>query len=548
MKIFPRLLILLVALLPALAIAQAPTRGEQLVSQGKKNLEDLKGIGKQLELVEARLVRFEAQDKKPVVKHGRGRKVDLAVVKARRYAAFARHGYKSMVVPLKSVPDTFDCRTDGGFKVLPVNDQGQCFPAGTPVTVATVSAGVWNASLQAQEPIERIKVGDVVVSDKGRPKKVLNVYERSIDERLYTLQVEGVARFKATGDHPVLVGEGAYKPLRLISNEPVGVLHKDFRGLVTIRYMLASAVRDPAASKCTVYNLGVEDDRGYVAGGVCVHNCGDCFGVSSFDGCSMALIYAGLLPLDGSKGRLSSQYGLDNPNAFQGGCNGGDEGQVIDFVKTNGAPLTSDYGPYTASPGQPKPTAGMKFYKIQDYGFADVTVGAGGVASTALMQAAIAKNGPISVAFDAGGCDAYQWPQVMTAGGNNVDHAVLCIGWKTVNGKVIFLGMNQWGDWGGPGGTFWIQEGSYSWGTEAMWVYAGAPTPPPPGPPTPPAPGNIDLILKDATPAQQAALLAQMGKLPPAPPTGIVITPDMTLLQFAEAIVAASKSKEPPKK
>lgn len=404
MKIFPRLLILLLAFLPAFAIAQAPTPGEQLVSQSKANLEDLKGIGKQLELVEARLVRFEAQDKpKPAVKHGRGRKVDPKDVRARMYSAFARHGYKSMVTPLKMVPDTFDCRTDGGFKVLPVDDQGQC---------------------------------------------------------------------------------------------------------------------------------------------------GDCFGVSTFDGASMALIYAGQLPLDGTKGRLSSQYGLDNPNAFQGGCNGGDEGQVLQFLKDTGAPLTSDYGPYTASPGQPKPTAGMKFYKIQDYGFADITAGAGGVANTALMQAAIVKYGPISVAFDASGYENYVWPQVLTAGGNNVDHAVLCIGWKTVNGKVIFLGMGQWGDFGGPGGTFWIQEGSYSWGVEAMWIYAGAPTPPPPGPPTPPvppAPGNITLTLKDVTPAQAADLLAQLGG---TLPQGIVITPGMTFEQFVDAYIAAKSKagKGPPKK
>ncbi len=60
-----------------------------------------------------------------------------------------------------------------------------------------------------------------------------------------------------------------------------------------------------------------------------------------------------MLPNDGTKGRLSSQYGLDFPDAFQGGCDGGDESQVADYVKTHGVPLTSDYGPYTASPGRP---------------------------------------------------------------------------------------------------------------------------------------------------------------------------------------------------
>lgn len=272
--------------------------------------------------------------------------------------------------------------------------------------------------------------------------------------------------------------------------------------------------------------------------------CGDCFGVSAFDGCSMALVYAGVLPLDGSKGRLSSQYGLDNQNAFQGGCNGGDEGQVIDFVMNTGAPLTSDYGPYTASPGQLKPTAGMKFYKIKDYGFADIAVGAGGVANTALMQAAIAKYGPISVAFDAGGCDSYQWPQVMTARGNNVDHAVLCIGWKTENGKVIFLGMNQWGNWGGPGGTFWIQESSYSWGVEAMWISGGtAPVPPPPDPPS----GNTTITI-DLTPAQKAIVQQQVGGATPLPANTIVVTPELANAMQIIADAFSKAAKNSPKK
>src|ERR1700674_3724347 len=94
--------------------------------------------------------------------------------------------------------------------------------------------------------------------------------------------------------------------------------------------------------------------------------CGDCFGVSSMDVCSMALIKAGQLPLDPVKGRLSSQYGLDFTVCFVGGCNGGDEAQVIDYLKTTGAPLTSDYGPYTASPGTPKDVSGMKFWTIAD--------------------------------------------------------------------------------------------------------------------------------------------------------------------------------------
>jgi len=206
-------------------------------------------------------------------------------------------------------------------------------------------------------------------------------------------------------------------------------------------------------------------------------SCGDCFGVSSADGCSMALIKAGILPLDASKGRMSSQYGLDNSNAFQGGCNGGDEAQVIDFIK--------HYGPYTARPGRPKPLTGMQIYKIGDWGYC-TPAQQQGVASTQDIKDCMIQHGPISVAFDASECDNYQWPGTMTGRGQNVDHAVLCIGWDDTHdngdGSMgAFLGMNQWGaSWGGPGGTFWIKYGADSWGTEAIWIAAGTIPPPPP--------------------------------------------------------------------
>lgn len=214
--------------------------------------------------------------------------------------------------------------------------------------------------------------------------------------------------------------------------------------------------------------------------------CGDCFGVSAADGCSMALIKANKLPNDTSKGRLSSQYGLDC-GKFQGGCGGGDEAQVIDEIMHNGFPLTSDYGPYTANPGRCK-ASGLTMHKIVNYGFC-TPAQQQGIADTQDMKNCIAQYGPISVAFDASGCDSYQWPNVMKGRGNNVDHAVLCIGWD--DSLQAFLGMNQWGGWGGPGGTFWIGYGSYSWGTEAIWIDGGAPIPPPPPPPGPVGPGPV---------------------------------------------------------
>lgn len=220
--------------------------------------------------------------------------------------------------------------------------------------------------------------------------------------------------------------------------------------------------------------------------------CGDCFGVSSADACSMALIKAGVLPYDGTTGRLSSQFGLDS-GAFVGGCNGGDEAQVIDYLKTNGFPLTSDYGPYVGGPQRLKPIAGMTMYKIADWGYCTPSQ-EDGIANTQDIKNAMVRYGPISVAFDAGECDDYQWPQTMRGRGRNVDHAVLCVGWDDNhdNGdgtKGAFIGKNQWGRGFGELGTnrFWIKYGADSWGTEAIWMSASAsPLPIPPVPPVVP--------------------------------------------------------------
>lgn len=209
--------------------------------------------------------------------------------------------------------------------------------------------------------------------------------------------------------------------------------------------------------------------------------CGSCYQFSGAGPCTDAFIKAGQKSIFGTGNGFAEQYGMDCHRNW-GGCNGGDELDIISWAKTNGLPTEADYGKYRGgSTGTCK--TGVAYHKIADWGYC--TPGQqNGVASTADMQKCIAAYGPISVAFDAGGCDSYQGG-IMRGRGSNVDHAVMCIGWKTqANGKVAFLGQNQWGTSWGESGYFWIEEGSYSWGTEAIWVVA-TPLPPPPPPPSP---------------------------------------------------------------
>lgn len=205
--------------------------------------------------------------------------------------------------------------------------------------------------------------------------------------------------------------------------------------------------------------------------------CGSCYGVSSVDVCSMALARAGKVKPDES-GRLSCQYGMDC-GGFDGGCNGGLESQVIGYIKDRGFPLTTDYKPYSASVGRCSFDKAKPLLRILDYGYCTPNQ-EGGIATVQDMKNCLKQYGPISVAFDAGGCDGYT-DGVMKGRGGNVDHAVSCIGWD--DSKNAFLGRNQWGTGWGMKGYFWIDYGSYLWGTDAIWVTAGSPPGPAPAAP-----------------------------------------------------------------
>lgn len=225
--------------------------------------------------------------------------------------------------------------------------------------------------------------------------------------------------------------------------------------------------------------------------------CGDCFGVSVADGAASCMAKAGILPAT-EDGRLSLQCGLDC-GGFDGGCNGGDEAQVFEYLRTTGLPLQKDYGPYRASPGRCKDLSGMKIYKISNWGYCTPSQESG-VANTQDIKNCMIQYGRISVAFDASECDGYNGG-TMTGRGRGVDHAVLNDGWDDNhdNGdgtKGAWIGQNQWSKlWGitinGIPGRFWIAYGADSFGYEAIWCSASStppPTPPGPTPPVPPGP------------------------------------------------------------
>lgn len=224
--------------------------------------------------------------------------------------------------------------------------------------------------------------------------------------------------------------------------------------------------------------------------------CGDCSYFGAVGTAESSLFLAGIVKNDGSF-ELSRQQALDCIPE-NGQCDGGNSSVVCDKMKGGyGLVQTKDYGPYTASPGACKDVSGKQAYVIKDWAFIDLN---NQVASTANMKAAIKQYGPIQVNVDASAFDNYQKGQVLRGPGNNVDHAIKCLGWQTdaTTGKTNFILENSWGAGWGDDGCGLIEEGSFSFGDGALFctslglIPPAPPTPVPPGPvppiPVPPEP------------------------------------------------------------
>lgn len=197
--------------------------------------------------------------------------------------------------------------------------------------------------------------------------------------------------------------------------------------------------------------------------------CGSCW---DFSGTGVVEIAFNLAGIGGGAGTmiLSEEYTLSCGK--NGGCNGDDNVTVLEWAKSTGLPLTSDYGGYEASPGRCKYTSGMTLYKIQDWGFADSS-GGNGVAPTDAIKAAIIAHGCVGAAIAAD--DAFsniQGEQVFDrTTSQGIDHDIILVGWDDSKGsKGAWLLRNSWSSTWANGGYCWIGYGVNLVGTEAVWA------------------------------------------------------------------------------
>lgn len=165
---------------------------------------------------------------------------------------------------------------------------------------------------------------------------------------------------------------------------------------------------------------------------------------------------------------LSEEYTL---SCYRNGqCNGDDNTTVLDWAKAHGLPLTSDYGPYKASPGKCHYKHKMALYKIDDWGFAD-GAGGSGVTPTPDIKSAIMQYGAVGCAVAAD--DAFQNYtsgvfQSTQSDPNQIDHDVMLVGWNDADGAWIL--RNTWNTSWGESGYMRIAYGANLVGTEAVWA------------------------------------------------------------------------------
>jgi len=168
---------------------------------------------------------------------------------------------------------------------------------------------------------------------------------------------------------------------------------------------------------------------------------------------------------------LSEQNLLDCAEAQYGnaGCDGGLMTNAFKYIKNNGGVDTEASYPYTGRVSTCKYKAANRgatiagYYNVQSY-------------SESALTAAIGSVGPVSVAIDAGQ-DSFQFYSSGVyydpfCSSTQLNHAVLAVGYGTLNGKAYYIVKNSWGVfWGDDGYILMARNANNNCGIASMACY-----------------------------------------------------------------------------
>ncbi|XP_051926313.1 digestive cysteine proteinase 2-like [Hippocampus zosterae] len=176
--------------------------------------------------------------------------------------------------------------------------------------------------------------------------------------------------------------------------------------------------------------------------------CGSCWSFATTGALEGALFLK-----TGSLQALSQQMLVDCTWGFgNNGCDGGEEWRAYEWImKHGGIATTETYGAYMGMNGFCHANASQLMAQVQDY--TNVTSG-----DAEALRLALFKNGPVAISIDAAhrsfvfySHGVYYEP----ACGNttdSLDHAVLAVGYGTLNGEPYWLVKNSWSTyWGNDG-------------------------------------------------------------------------------------------------
>jgi hypothetical protein len=145
------------------------------------------------------------------------------------------------------------------------NGQGSCFPTGTHILMAD----------ETLRPIEKVSVGDLVVTHKNRVKEVTKLFRRKFTGIMPTFGLPGSTHgLYCTPEHPIWI-DSLDGPSWISASKVTKADSAIARFPAATRQVRVPV--DPCypreCSEEDVFNLEVADDNSYVANCVVVHNC-----------------------------------------------------------------------------------------------------------------------------------------------------------------------------------------------------------------------------------------------------------------------------------
>jgi len=169
---------------------------------------------------------------------------------------------------------------------------------------------------------------------------------------------------------------------------------------------------------------------------------------------------------------LSEQQLVSCDTVFNAGCNGGlQEAAFRYIIKIGGIQSEADY-PYTSGNGRvPACDIQPARFVANMSAWAQVSSGASGEAN---MAPYLASNGPITIGINASNMQLYRSgiANPSNCNPNQLDHAVLIVGYGTENGVDYWKIKNSWGPAWGEKGYYRIVRGSNACGVAEDAVHS----------------------------------------------------------------------------